>query len=76
MRDKTIIPLVKINHNYYKPPQTPTVADPQSGSVPCRLLCKRLEVLIHLTLLRVTWGAGSRRGRNSQQVSETAELVL
>lgn len=34
-------------------------ADAQSSSVPRRLLCNRLEVLIHLTLLRVTWGAGS-----------------
>lgn len=34
-------------------------ADAQSSSVPRCLLCNRLEVLIHLTLLRVTWGAGS-----------------
>lgn len=50
----------KINHDHRKAQQTPQVADPQSSSVPRRLLCKRLEVLIHLTLLRLTCGAGSR----------------
>lgn len=57
----------KINHDHHKPQQTPTVADPQSGSVPRRLLCNRLEVLIHLTLLRVTCGAGSRRGETASE---------
>lgn len=44
--------------NHSKHPQW---LDPHSGSVPCRLLCNRLEVLIHLTLLRVMWGVGSGR---------------
>jgi len=51
----------KINHFHHKKQQKPTVADPQSRSVPCRLLCNRLEVLIHFTLLRVMCGAGSKR---------------
>lgn len=71
------LPPVKINHDHHTPQQTPTVADPQSISVPRLLLCNRLEVLIHLTLLRLTWGAGSRQGggeRNSQQISQTAGL--
>lgn len=48
----------KINHDHHKPQQS--VASPHSGSLPCRLLCNRLEVLIHFTLVRVMWGVGAR----------------
>lgn len=54
-------PMLKINHFHHRQ-QTPAMADPQSSSVPCRLLCNRLEVLIHLTLLRVMCGVGSTGG--------------
>lgn len=44
-----------ITHEHHKAQQKhTTAAGRQSGSVPCRLLCNRLDVLIHLTLLRVT----------------------
>lgn len=55
----------EINHDNQEPQQTPTVADPQTISVPRRLLCNRLEVLIHLTLLRVMWGDESGRGQTA-----------
>lgn len=60
----------------------PTVAaDAQSSSVPRRLLCNRLEVLIHLTLLRVTWGAGSEGEETASKmkkikISDNQPVVL
>lgn len=55
-------------------------ADAQSSSVPRRLLCNRLEVLIHLTLLRVTWGAGSEGEETASKIkikiSDNQPVVL
>lgn len=54
-------------------------ADAQSSSVPRRLLCNRLEVLIHLTLLRVMWGAGSEGEETAskmKKISANQPVVL
>lgn len=53
----------------------PTVAaDAQSSSVPRRLLCNRLEVLIHLTLLRVMWGAGSEGEETASKMKKKKKI--
>lgn len=53
----------------------------QAAVLPRRLLCNRLEVLIHLTLLRVLREAGSERGKKLpasqwQEASGGEEMVL